>query len=103
MSIIVSQGTYRAFVGADNDFTAYIRDEAGAADLTSFTTIEAEVRRGSETPLLTVGATGNAQGELSFTLTAANIAGALSALGVFRLYVLADGAVIHTGTLEVLE
>lgn len=103
MSIIVTQGTYRAFTGAENDFTAYIRDEDGKADLTGYTDLEAEIRRGSETPLLTVDATGNAQGVLSFTLTAENLAGALSTLGVFRLYVLADGAVIHTGTLEVLE
>lgn len=103
MAIIVTQGTYRAFAGAENDFTAFIRDEAGKADLSGFAAIEAEIRRGSETPLLTVVASGDAQGELSFTITAENIAGALCALGVFRLYVLADGAVIHTGTLEVLE
>lgn len=103
MSIIVTQGTYRAFAGADNAFAVHIRDEDGRADLTDFDAIEVEIRRGSETPLLTVDATGNATGDLSFTLTAENIAGALCDLGSFRLYVLADGAVIHTGSLEVLE
>lgn len=105
MGIIVTQGTYRAFAGADNDFAVQIRDEDGRADLSGYASIEVEIRRGSETPLLTIEATlpDLSPWQVNFTITAENIAGALSALGVFRLYVLADGAVIHTGTLEVLE
>lgn len=103
MSVLRTNGNYRAFTGSDNAFIAWLRDEAGPLDLTAYTTLAVQVRRGSDLPLLTVTPTGDALGQLDFTLTAENIAGALSALGVFRLYVLADGAVIHTGTLEVLE
>ena len=98
----VIRGTHRAYMGVDSPQTAWIRDEAGAHDLTAYDAITVEIKGPSrDRPNLTVDATGTAGGKLQFTIPAD---GARKRLypGTFNLFAKADGLVIYTGLLEVL-
>lgn len=97
----VIRGTHRAIEGGDNPQTAWVRTEAGKLDLTGVESLTVDIQRGGH-KLLTIPATGDAGGRVDFTVTSANIKQKLSLLGLFRLYVRADGQVIYTGLLEVL-
>lgn len=100
--VYVVRGTHRAYMGTDSPQTAWIRDEGGRHDLTQYEEIVVEVKSmGRDRPNLTLTATGSAEGELEFTVTAD---GARKRLwpGVFNLFAKADGKVIYTGLLELL-
>lgn len=98
----IIRGTHRAYMGVDSPQTAWIRDEAGAHDLTAYDAITVDIKGPSrDRPSLTVDATGTAGGKLQFTVPAD---GARKRLypGTFNLFAKADGLVIYTGLLEVL-
>lgn len=98
---MIIQGTHRAYSGSDTPQAAWVRDDAGRADLSGAESITVDILRGDNT-LLTIPATGDEDGRVDFTITAENIRQRLSLLGGFRLYVRADGRVIYTGLLDVL-
>lgn len=99
---MIVRTTHRAYMGADTELSAWIRDEEGRVDLTQLGDIRVEVKRDTrDKPELTVPATGTEQGRLDFTITAAGARKRLRP-GIFNLQVVADGEVIHIGYLEVV-
>ena len=97
----VIRGTHRAVHGGDNPQVTWVRDEDGKLDLSEVEELTVDIQRGNH-KILTIPATGDAEGRVDFNVTSANIKQKLSLLGLFRLYVRADGQVIYTGLLEVL-
>lgn len=97
----VIRGTHRAVRGGDSPQTAWVRDEDGRMNLAEVEELTVDIQRDNH-KILTIPATGDAEGRVDFTVTSANIKQKLSLLGLFRLYVRADGQVIYTGLLEVL-
>lgn len=99
---MIVRTTHRAYMGADTELSAWIRDEEGRVDLTQYDEIQVEVKRDTrDRTELTIPATGTEDGRLDFTVTAEGARKRLRP-GIFNLQVVADGEVIHIGYLEVV-
>ena len=98
---IDSERVYTASTSSDTDLETWIRDEAGQVDL-SGVALEVLVRPYSgRCPAATLGATGDAEGRVQWSVTA-DQARRLGA-GLYRVVIRrADrGELLHRGTLEV--
>ncbi|KAF1692663.1 hypothetical protein [Pseudoxanthomonas koreensis] len=97
---MIARHQFRAYAGADTTLTCWIRDEAGRHDL-SGADVTVVVKRPNGYVVATLEATGSDQGEVTFEVTADTVSQQL-APGVFNVEILADGAVVGLGHLEVL-
>lgn len=96
-------GFAKAHADADTPITLYVRNEAGRANLTGdpAPVLLVSVRRfGANTPISTFPATGDAQGKVTFTVTASDVRRTLYP-GGYAYRLTADGVNVQSGVLEV--
>jgi hypothetical protein len=96
-------GFVKANADADTPITLYVRDDAGPVDLTgeSAPVLLVSVRRfGASMPISTFPASGDANGRVSFTVTANDVRRTLFP-GVYAYRLTIDGVQAQTGVLEV--
>lgn len=99
----MTTGYVQAHADADTPITLYVRNDAGRIDLTGDPTplLSVSVRRfGSAAPLSTFTATGDAQGKVTFTVTANEVRRTLFP-GVYAYRLTSDGVHVQSGVLQV--
>lgn len=96
----MTTGYVQAHADADTPITLYVRNDAGRVDLTA-PLLSVSVRRfGSAAPLSTFTATGDAQGKVTFTVTANEVRRTLFP-GVYAYRLTSDGVHVQSGVLQV--
>lgn len=96
-------GYLKAYADADTPLTLYVRTEDGRAVLTgeSAPVLLVSLRRfGSQVPVSTFPATGDALGKVTFTVTAGDVKRDINP-GVYAYRLTADGVHVQDGVLEV--
>lgn len=91
----------RAYLGADNVISVYVRTDSGRRDMSGAESIVARVKRWNDHVVAEIEATGDANGRVAFTVTQ-ELGEQQLAPGTFVFQIVADDEVVATGTLEVV-
>ena len=97
---MIIQGTHRAYFEATTVIAAFVRDDDGRKDL-SGADITATIYLRPGKDVMTLPVEGTAEGRVSFTLEAAEVERQLRP-GAYTFRVVADGATVYTGILEMV-
>lgn len=98
---MIIQGTHRAYMGADTQIEAFVRNDAGPVDLSGAEPIMARVYVGKGKEVAGFTVTGDAEGRITFVVGAETARQRLRP-GVFDLRVESGGRVVYTAILEMV-
>lgn len=98
---MIIRGNHRAYMGADTEIEAFVRDDAGPMDLSGAEPIMARVYAGPGKEVVSFPATGDASGRVTFTVDGIAASQHLQP-GIFALRVELGGRVVYTANLEMV-
>lgn len=97
---MIIRGTHRAYMGADTEIEAFVRDDEGPMSLSGAEQIIVRVRAMDRKEVATFVGTGDAGGRITFTVDGE--AAKRLQPGVFGFRVYADDRTIYTAILEIV-
>lgn len=97
---MIIRGSHRAYMGANTDLVAFVRNDDGPADL-SGADISARIYAGQGREVVAIPAQGDSSGRVDFTVDGLTTDQRLQP-GSFDLWLEADGRVVYTAILEIV-